>query len=499
MIFLSHEDWDLKTIHAILNDSSIEIQSEIEGFLNKNRTYLEIKVENSDDPIYGINTGFGSLCDVAIPRDSIHQLQTNLVKSHACGTGEQVPHDIVRIIQALKIKNLSLACSGIRYSLLEHMVNVYNARILPVIYQQGSLGASGDLAPLSHLALCLIGEGEAKLEGKQVDAFWALTQKNLKPISLHGKEGLALLNGTQFSTAYLSFAVLHGERLFRLANLITALSYYSYDCGLDPLDSRIHKIRRQKGQIKAASEILSFLKVKGLKAQKKNYVQDPYAFRCAPQVHGASYDALMYAKNVLLNEINAVTDNPLVFSDTDAVLSGGNFHAQPIALACDFLAIALAEIGSISERRTYNLIDGKRDLPSYLAEKSGLNSGFMIAQYTAAAIVSENKQLCTPSSIDSITSSKGQEDHVSMAANAGRKLYTVVHNIYQILGIELITACQAIDFRGEEGLSDSLRNIYKEVRKTVDVVKEDVVLGERLREGKRILFESFDTLNNSSK
>lgn len=494
MISLSTKDWDLQTIQSILSNETIEIAQEIESHLNENRTYLEQKVETSDGPIYGINTGFGSLCDVAIPKDSLSQLQTNLVRSHACGTGDEVPREIVRLIQALKIKNLSLACSGIRYELLNHMVNVYNAGIEPVIYQQGSLGASGDLAPLSHMALCLLGEGEARFEDEKMDALLALSQKNIKPMTLRGKEGLALLNGTQFSTSYLSFAVLHGERIFRLANLITAMSYYAYDCSVDPLDSRIHEIRKQEGQILAAKNILNALKGNGLEAQNKEYVQDPYAFRCAPQVHGASYDALMYAKNIVLREMNAVTDNPLVFSDTDAVLSGGNFHAQPIALACDFLAIALAELGSISERRTYNLIDGKRKLPSYLSENSGLNSGFMIAQYTAAAIVSENKQLCTPSSIDSITSSKGQEDHVSMAANAARKLYTVVQNVYQVLGIELVTACQAIEFRGADKLNDGLRKVYNEVRKTIPAVKEDVILGEQLREGKRILVESYESL-----
>jgi histidine ammonia-lyase len=494
MITITKQDWDLNTIESILIDEKIVLSNDIESNVNKNRIYLEKKVEESESPIYGINTGFGSLCDVAIPQDSIHQLQTNLVRSHACGTGKEVPSDIVRLIQALKIKNLSFASSGIRYELLDHMVNVYNAGIQPLIYQQGSLGASGDLAPLAHLALCLMGEGEAHLNGEKRDALWALTQKKLNPISLRGKEGLALLNGTQFSTSYLAYAVYHGERLFHLSNLVTSLSYYAYDCGLDPLDMRIHHIRRQEGQIKTAEQILSFLKGSGLQAQNKEYVQDPYAFRCVPQVHGASYDALQYAKKIMLNEINAVTDNPLVFSETDAVLSGGNFHAQPIALACDFLAIALAELGSISERRVYNLIDGKRNLPSYLTEKSGLNSGFMIAQYTAAAIVSENKQLCTPASVDSITSSKGQEDHVSMAANAGRKLYTVVENLYQLIAIEMVTACQAIDFRGASNLNENLSKVYNEVRKTVPFIKEDVVLGELLREGKRILHVSYDAL-----
>ncbi len=488
MVSLSTQDWNLQTIKAILKGSKIEVHPEIKAPIEHNRRFLEEKVESARAPIYGINTGFGSLCDVAIPKESLHQLQINLVRSHACGTGEEVPIEIIRLIQALKIKNLSLANSGIRYDLLHHMVKVFNADIAPEMFQQGSLGASGDLAPLSHMALSLMGEGKAHYEGKKVDALWALTQKNIHPIALHGKEGLALLNGTQFSTAYLSYAVYHGQRLFKWANLITALSYFSYDCGLDPLDNRIHAIRRQEGQILAAEQILIALKGIGLKAQNVQYVQDPYAFRCAPQVHGASYDTLQYAHRIMLNEINAVTDNPLVFSDTDAVMSGGNFHAQPIALAADFLAIALAELGSISERRIYNLIDGKRNLPSYLAEKSGLNSGFMIAQYTAAAIVSENKQLCTPSSIDSITSSKGQEDHVSMAANAGRKLYKVVHNLYQILGIELVTACQAADFRGTEKLNSTLKELHDTVRNTIPYVEEDVILGTYLRQAKDILY-----------
>lgn len=481
MLKIDQSEWTIRDIELLLKGESLDLDQSIEDKVNKNRDYLINKVNQSDDPIYGINTGFGSLCDIKIPKDQIHQLQVNLVRSHACGTGPEVPLDIVGLIQALKIKNLSLACSGVRYALVQHMTDIYNAGIRPEIFQQGSLGASGDLAPLSHLAIVLLGEGKAYVENEKKDALLALSQKNIKPIGLEAKEGLALLNGTQFSTAYLAYACFHAQRIYALANAITALSYSAYSCSIDPLDARIHKIRRQVGQMDAAESIRGHLKGGNLKEKSNEFVQDPYAFRCAPQVHGASKDTIDYCTSIMTKEINAVTDNPLIFSDTDDVLSGGNFHAQPVALANDFLAIALAELGNISERRTFNLIDGKRGLPSYLVDKQGLNSGFMIAQYTAAAIVSENKQLCTPASIDSITSSKGQEDHVSMAANAGRKLHTVVDNVYQILAIELMTACQALDYRNLKEMSTKTKSIHKSVRSVVPFFSEDVVLGEHLR------------------
>lgn len=482
MIRISDQAWDSSHIELILSDSGpLELDGIIEDLVSSNRAYLEDKVDSSDDPIYGINTGFGSLCDIKIHRDKIHDLQLNLIRSHACGTGPEVQPEIVRLIQALKIKNLSLACSGVRYSLLEHMVAIYNAGIRPEMFQQGSLGASGDLAPLSHLAINLVGEGHAYLDGNKLPAHLALSQKNIEPIVIQGKEGLALLNGTQFSTAYLAYACIHGKKLYHLANLTTAMSYEAYRCSIDPLDPRVHKVRNQHGQIETAAEIRKLLVDGNLPTKSAEFVQDPYAFRCSPQVHGASLDTIIHCTNVMTREINAVTDNPLIFSDTDDVISGGNFHAQPIALANDFLAIALAELGSISERRTYNLLDGKRGLPNYLVSEQGLNSGFMIAQYTAAAIVSENKQLCTPSSIDSITSSKGQEDHVSMAANAGRKLYTVVENLYQILAIELLTACQALDFQKIENCSSTVKSLHQLVRKEVKFIEKDIVLGEQLR------------------
>lgn len=490
MLKIDQSEWTLDVIEQLLQGTHIEIDQSVEDKVSKNREYLIKKMQNSDDAIYGINTGFGSLCDIKIPKDKIHQLQVNLVRSHACGTGPEVPKEIISLIQALKIKNLSLACSGVRFSLLKHMTDIYNAGIRPEIFQQGSLGASGDLAPLSHLAIVLLGEGNAYIGEQKMDALLALSQKNINPIDLEAKEGLALLNGTQFSTAYLAYACFHAQRIYNLANEITALSFTAYSCSIDPLDPRIHQIRRQTGQQDAAAAIRNHLQGGKLKEKSNEFVQDPYAFRCAPQVHGATKDTIDHCTAIMTREINAVTDNPLIFSDTDDVLSGGNFHAQPIALANDFLAIALAEIGSISERRIFNLIDGKRGLPSYLVDKQGVNSGFMIAQYTAAAIVSENKQLCTPASIDSITSSKGQEDHVSMAANAGRKLYTIVDNVYQILAIELMTACQALNYKNLKVASPRTKALHENVRRLVPFFTEDVILGEHLRAVKSWIKES---------
>lgn len=491
MLKIDNSSWDLKAIQAILDGNKIEIADAVIQAVQDNRSYLEEKIVRSPKPIYGINTGFGSLCDIEISSEDLSELQLNLVRSHACGTGPEVPVEIIRIIQALKIKNASLAHSGIRVELLNQMLDLYNHEIVPEMFQQGSLGASGDLAPLAHMALSLLGEGQVYLNGEKMDAQAALDQKGLKGMGLQAKEGLALLNGTQFSTAYLSYACLHAQRLYKLANMITALSYEAYDCNLDPLDARIHTVRNQAGQQDAAEQIRKYLDGGNLLA-KNQYIQDPYAFRCAPQVHGASKDTIDYVSEIACREINAVTDNPLVFSETDDIMSGGNFHAQPIALAADFLAIALAELGSISERRTYNLIDGKRELPSYLVQEQGLHSGFMIAQYTAAAIVSENKQLCTPASIDSIPSSKGQEDHVSMAANAGRKLYTIVDNLYQLLAIEMLIACQAMDFRTERKLPAALKPYYDALRARSSFVEQDIILGKSLRETKDWLKSSFD-------
>lgn len=455
------------------SQSKIELNKTSIKTIEKARNYLKNRVTKKQDTIYGINTGFGSLCNISISLDQIEELQLNLVRSHACGMGEEVPVEVVRIIMLLKILSLSTGHSGVRIELVNQLIKYFNKGIIPQIYKQGSLGASGDLAPLAHLGLSLIGEGRLWNGKKYVKSASILKQNKLKPLILKAKEGLAILNGTQFSTAYAVWCLSEAKRLFGLANLCTAISLDAFHCSVKPFSEVLHKIRPHEGQLTVAATIRKLLKGSKIQKLKKNNVQDPYAFRCVPQVHGATYDTIKHCEMVVNTEINSVTDNPNVFLETDEVLSGGNFHAQPIALVLDFLAIAMAEIGSISERRTYQLISGKRNLPEFLVQEVGLNSGFMIPQYTAASIVSQNKQLCTPASIDSIVSSNGQEDHVSMAANAATKAYQVIKNVEKVLAIEYMTAMQALEFRRPTKSSTSIEKEHSDYRKVVKQVSRD--------------------------
>ena len=454
-------------------------KSEIE----KCRTYLDEKVKNSDQLIYGVNTGFGSLCNTAISRSDLEQLQRNLVLSHACGAGEEVPQHIVKRMLLLKAFGLSHGNSGAQLATVERLLFMYNNNILPVVFQQGSLGASGDLAPLAHLSLPLLGEGEVYMNNQKVPSSEFLTKFNLAPIVLRSKEGLALLNGTQFMCAYASYAVSNGLKLWGQFNLIGALSLEAYDGRLNPFQANVNEIRNQVGQIETAKKMQELLNGSEMIVREKAHVQDPYSFRCIPQVHGASKDTIDYCAQIVEREMNAVTDNPTVFYEEDDVVSAGNFHGQPLALAMDFLAIAMAELGSISERRVYKLIGGQRGLPAFLVAEPGLNSGFMIPQYTAASIVSQNKQLCTPASVDTIDSSNGQEDHVSMGANAATKLYKIIQNCYSIQGIELLNAAQAMDFRTEKS-SDIIEKLRKNYRQHVPFVKEDCYLHPLIEKSK---------------
>lgn len=467
----------LKQLFELLTEElQLELSEETKKKIQKSRQYLESRIQNSNDKIYGVNTGFGSLCNVEIDADQTEQLQYNLITSHAAGVGEEVPIDICRLMLLLKIKNLSFGYSGVRLELIEKMVSLYNNSLIPVIFQQGSLGASGDLAPLSHLSLPLLGLGEVWYEGKRHQSTDVLKKHGIEPMKLSSKEGLALINGTQFSLAYGIWASYHASRLLRWANVISSVSLEAYLCCLDPFDEDLHIIRQHEGQQAVAREIRQILDGSEIVTDHKHSVQDPYSFRCIPQVHGASSDAISYVSKVIENELNAVTDNPNVFADEDKILSGGNFHAQPLALALDFLSIALSELASISERRLYKLVSGERDLPDYLTKGSGLHSGLMIVQYTAASVVSQNKQLCTPASVDSITSSKGQEDHVSMAANAATKTYRVVENVYKVLAMELIAACQALEFRSEKKSSPKISELKSVFRQKVKRMEEDRVL-----------------------
>lgn len=396
--------------------------------------------------------------------------------SHACGTGAEVPQEVVKLLLLLKIQSLAYGYSGVQLKTVKRLIDFYNREIYPVVYQQGSLGASGDLAPLAHLCLPLIGLGEVSFQGYKLASEHVLEMFSWEPITLKAKEGLALLNGTQFMAAYGVLALLQAKRLSRQADVIGALSLDAFDGRLEPFDALVHRLRPHKGQVETAAAVRRLLKESELMQQEKKHVQDPYSFRCMPQVHGATKDALAYAAEVFTTEINSVTDNPNVFPEEDAILSGGNFHGQPLALALDFMAIALAELGSISERRTYQLISGLRGLPEFLVAEPGLNSGFMITQYTAASVVSQSKQLCTPASVDSITSSNNQEDHVSMGANAATKLYQVVQNVERVLAIELLHAAQALDFRRPLLTSPVLEALVAAYREKVSFVSTDRVL-----------------------
>lgn len=444
--------------------------------------FVQAKINESDRLHYGINTGFGSLCDVAISPDEIEQLQLNLLQSHACGMGDEVPEEVVRIMMLLKIGALARGYSGVSLELVEQLILLYNNEVYPVVFQQGSLGASGDLAPLAHLSLPLVGLGEVRYGSTRLSAqvVYKIIEKN--PIRLKAKEGLALLNGTEFSTAYGVWALLQSEKLMNQANLNVAIGIDAFNCRLSPFEDVLHQIRPHQGQIETAGFIRNLLENSEIANSPKTSVQDPYAFRCVPQVHGASADAIRYVASVLSTEINSVTDNPGIFPEKDAILSGGNFHAQPIALSLDFLAIAVAELGSISERRVYQLIGGKRGLPDFLTPNPGLNSGLMIPQYLAASIVSQNKQYCTPASVDSIVSCNGQEDHVSMAANAATKLYKVIENVERLLAIEFMTATQALEFRRPLMSSPHLEKIIEKYRKVVPVLENDRVLSIDLHE-----------------
>jgi histidine ammonia-lyase len=475
--YISSDVLSLETINEILSQQKlIALSEEAKANIQNCRDYLNKKMASNEEPIYGINTGFGSLCNVKIATENLSQLQENLVKSHACGTGDEVPQEIVKLMLLLKIQSLSYGHSGVQLATVERLIDFYNNEVYPVLYTQGSLGASGDLAPLAHLSLPLIAEGEVYFEGQKRTSKSVLDHFNWQPIVLQSKEGLALINGTQFMSAYGVFVLLKAMKYSYLADLIGTISLEGFDGRKEPFNELIHFIRPHKGQIVTANRVNEFLEGSQIISHFKAHVQDPYSFRCMPQVHGASKDAIDYVKKVFKTEINSVTDNPNVFIESDQIISGGNFHGQPLAISLDFLAIALAELGSISERRTYQLIAGLRGLPAFLVENPGLNSGFMIPQYTAASIVSQNKQLATPASIDSIVSSNGQEDHVSMGANAATKALKIMENLERILAIELMNASQAIAFRSPLKSSDFIEMFLKAYREEVSFVKEDRIL-----------------------
>lgn len=494
--YVSGDLLDLATIKSIIEERKVlELSNEVVLNIEKSKKYLEKKILNNSQPIYGINTGFGSLYNVKIASDDLTKLQENIVMSHACGTGNLVPKEIVKLMLLLKVQSLSYGYSGVQLKTIQRLVDFYNLDITPLIYELGSLGASGDLAPLAHMALPLIGKGEVYYKNEIRPAKDILNQLDFEPIKLEAKEGLALLNGTQFMSAYGIFSLIKSHKLSYLSDLISCISIDAFNCNMSPFDPLVHLVRPHRGQVKTAERVLDLLEGSEIGNLKNKSIQDPYSFRCIPQVHGASKDTITFVTKTFNTEINSVTDNPNIFMKEDKIISGGNFHGQPLAMALDYLGIALAELGNISERRTYQLIGGLRNLPPFLVKKPGINSGFMIPQYTAASIVSQNKQLATPASIDSIVSSNGQEDHVSMGANAATKCLQIVNNLERILAIELMNASQALSFRRPLKSSRSIEDFVNSYRKEVPLVEHDRILAKDIE--KTILF--FDSLGVDNK
>ncbi|WP_299248443.1 histidine ammonia-lyase [uncultured Lacinutrix sp.] len=475
--YISSEKLDIVTIYNIFKDKKkLKLSKESIDKINTCKTYLDKKLSEADKPFYGINTGFGSLYNVEISKNDLTKLQENLVMSHACGTGDRVPESIVKVMLLLKIQSLSYGHSGVQLDTVNRLIDFFNNDVFPFVFTQGSLGASGDLAPLAHLALPLIGKGKVVHNKEEVNAGEILEKFGWEPIRLEAKEGLALLNGTQFMSAYGVYLLLMSHKTSYLADVIASISLDAFDGRIEPFHDLVHQVRPHPGQLKVARRFNEFLKGSELITREKEHVQDPYSFRCIPQVHGATKDTLDFVERVILTEINSVTDNPNIFPEEDLIISGGNFHGQPLALALDYLKIAMAEIGNISERRVFQLVSGLRGLPAFLVDNPGLNSGFMIPQYTAASIVSANKQLATPASVDSIVSSNGQEDHVSMGANAATQAYRLIKNVERVIAIELMNASQAIAFRNPLKTSPFLESFLEQYRKEVSFVEKDRVL-----------------------
>lgn len=474
---ISAEHLSIERIGEIVYDGyQIQLSCDAQKRIVECRKYLDRKIEETTSPIYGVTTGFGSLCNVSIGPDYLAQLQINLMMSHACGTGDRVPNDIVKIMLLLKIQSLSYGFSGCQLATVNRLIDFFNNDVYPVVYMQGSLGASGDLVPLAHLTLPLVGLGEVEYQGEVISGADMLQRLEWQPIQLASKEGLALLNGTQNMGAFAVWALLQSRRLSEWADRIAAMSLDAYYGLTAPFIDAVHQVRPHKGQIATAARMRQLLEGSEIVEKPKQYVQDPYSFRCIPQVHGTVKDTIDYVASAVDVEVNSATDNPTVCPDDDLIISAGNFHGEPIAMPMDFLAIALCELANISERRIYKLVSGTRGLPSFLVANPGVNSGFMITQYTAASVVSLNKTLSTPSSVDSIPSSQGQEDHVSMGANAAIKLYKVVLNTERVLAIELFNAAQALDFRRPLKSSPAVEALHDSYRKVVPFIVDDEVM-----------------------
>jgi len=488
IFLISPELISFEEIDSILhNNQKLALSDKSKSLIIKCKEFLDKKLATHDKPVYGINTGFGALHNITISNEDLSLLQENLVNSHACGLGNEIPHEIVKLMLLLKIHALSLGNSGVQLKTVERLIDFFNNDIIPVVYEQGSLGASGDLAPLAHLIIPIIGKGEVYYKTEKRDSASVLKELGWEPVKLGAKEGLALLNGTQFMSAHGVYVLLKTFKLLKFADIIAALSLDAFDGRIEPFFEPLHTVRPHKGQIETAKNIRTILKDSQLISREKKHVQDPYSFRCIPQVHGAVKDAVDHVAKVVHTEINSVTDNPMIFPDEDLIVSGGNFHGEPLALVYDFLSIALSELASISERRTYRLISGERGLPEFLVANPGLNSGFMIPQYSAASVVSQNKQLATPASVDNIPSSNEQEDHVSMGANAAVKMLKIVENVEKVLAIELFNAAQALDFRRPLKSSPYIEEFIKQYREKVPFLDRDKFMYNEINASIRFL------------
>ncbi|WP_432664122.1 histidine ammonia-lyase [Wukongibacter baidiensis] len=478
IIYIDGESLTIEDVVKVARENcKIELTDEAVVRINKAREVVDEFVDN-EKVVYGITTGFGKFSDVAISKEETKDLQTNLIMSHACGVGNPLDDDIVRAIMLLRINNLSKGFSGIRLSALKVLMDMVNKGVHPIIPEKGSLGASGDLAPLSHMVLVMLGMGEANYKGERLSGKEAMEKAGIEPIELTSKEGLALINGTQVMTAVGALTVYDAIKVMKMADISASMTLEALNGITDAFDSRIHAARPHKGQGDCAQNLLKITEdSKMTTRQGEIRVQDAYSLRCTPQIHGGSRDAIEYVLGKINIEMNSVTDNPIIFVNEKDVISGGNFHGQPMALAFDFLGIAIAELANVSERRIERLVNPQLSgLPAFLTEKGGLNSGFMIAQYSAASLVSENKVLAHPASVDSIPSSANQEDHVSMGTIAARKAREILGNTINVLAIEILSAAQAIDFHENKELGNGTKTAYDIIRKEVTTLHEDRVM-----------------------
>lgn len=491
-IVLNGSDLNLDDLTAIARDNAgIQISVNSESRINKARNLIDRWVKEGKS-IYGVTTGFGALSDVPISSKDTKKLQEKILLSHAAGMGRDMDEDVVRAMIALRINDFCRGNSGIRLKTIKKLADILNAGIVPKVPEKGSVGASGDLVPMAHLALVLIGQGQAFVRGRKMSGAAALRKKSITPLVLEAGEGLALINGTQFMLALAGLALYDALNLHKHADIAAGMTLETLMGTRDPFDKKIHMARPHKGQINAADNMLRITRNSEIISSHKDCsrIQDAYTLRCSPQVHGASWDTFDYVDRVVKVEMNSSTENPLIFPESEEFFSGGNFHGQPLALACDFLGIAISELANISERRIERLVNPQLSgLPAFLVEDGGLNSGFMIAQYAAASLVSENKVLAHPASVDSIPTSANKEDHVSMGAHAARKCRDIVTNTEDVIAIELLCAAQAIDLFTNMKAGDGTMAAYEIIRSSVDYMKEDRILSSDIAKVRQLLRE----------